>query len=119
MQSRTVLGLVSFLAAIGGGAAVALAAQPKPAVISYPAYSGNYTSSRGVGIDMIVIHDVEGTAASAAAWFQNPAAQVSAHYAVAFDGTTIYQCVDDAYTAWHCGNHDYNHRSIGIEHSGH
>src|SRR5688572_8303356 len=45
------------------------AAPTKPAVIWKPAAAGNYTKGRGHAIDMIVIHDIEGTAPGAASWF--------------------------------------------------
>src|SRR5687767_1752114 len=94
-------------------------AQAKPAVIQQPAYSGNYTNaSRGPAqIDMIIIHDVEGTAPGAASWFANPASKASAHYNVHYDGR-IWQSVQDEDVAWHAGNYSINLRSIGVEHSG-
>jgi hypothetical protein len=69
-------------------------------------------------IDMIVIHDIEGTAISAVRWFQNPQARVSSHYVV--DGVTglVYQQVKERDIAYHAGNAQINGRSVGIEHEG-
>jgi N-acetyl-anhydromuramyl-L-alanine amidase AmpD len=77
----------------------------------------NKTSGRR--IDLIVIHTMEmdekgSTAESCAAWFQNPAAGVSAHYCV--DNDTIVQCVQEDDVAWHAPG--ANHDGIGIEHAG-
>lgn len=79
----------------------------------------NYTpANRGKGdIRWIIIHDIEGTAEAAVAWFQNPAARASAHYVIAYDGT-VYQMVREKDIAWHAGNWEYNKRAIGIELAG-
>lgn len=84
-----------------------------------PASKDNYTpGNRGKGdIRWIIIHDVEGDAEAAVAWFQNPAARVSAHYVISYDGT-VYQTVRERDIAWHAGNWEYNKRSIGIELAG-
>ena len=84
-----------------------------------PAHRDNYTpANRGKGdIRWIVIHDIEGTAEAAIAWFQNPAARASAHYVIAYDGT-VYQMVREKDIAWHAGNWEYNKRAIGIELAG-
>lgn len=68
-------------------------------------------------IDMIVIHDIEGTVQSALSVFQNPKTQASAHYIVGTDGT-VFQVVRERDIAYHAGNYWYNQHSIGIEHSG-
>lgn len=44
---------------------------------------------------------------------QNPANQASAHYVIEEDN--VAQLVDEANTAWHCGNSWYNWRSISYE----
>ncbi|HEU4752785.1 MAG TPA: N-acetylmuramoyl-L-alanine amidase, partial [Armatimonadota bacterium] len=69
-------------------------------------------------IDIVVIHDIEGTAESAVKWFQNPKAQVSAHYVVGAGGRQVWQQVRERDIGWHAGNRDTNARSIGIEHDG-
>ena len=84
--------------------------------------SPNFGERRGrTAADMIVLHytGME-NAAGALSWLANPAAQVSAHYFVAEDGTVI-QMVGEAYRAWHAGvsawggDADINSASIGIE----
>lgn len=95
--------------------------------------STNYKSGRHseYPIDLIVIHVTEGDAASVVSWFNNPQADVSAHYLVRKDGRVI-QFVDEEDTAWHAGRVDHptaaivierapanpNGYAIGIEHEG-
>jgi N-acetyl-anhydromuramyl-L-alanine amidase AmpD len=80
----------------------------------YPAAPENYGSRKGAAVDLIVIHTTQGLGAvnGTLAWFQNPKAQVSAHYVVAQSGM-VYRCVGEDFNAWHCGA--YNRHSIGIE----
>jgi N-acetyl-anhydromuramyl-L-alanine amidase AmpD len=68
-------------------------------------------------VDMIVIHDIEGSASSAIKAFQDPARHGSAHYVISYAGH-VWQMVLEKDVAWHAGNWDYNTRSIGIEHEG-
>ena len=84
-----------------------------------PAYRGNYTqATRGaLIIDFIVIHIAQGSYSGTISWFQNPRANVSAHYVVGRTGR-ISQCVHNADIAWHAGNWKFNRKSIGIEHAG-
>jgi hypothetical protein len=90
-----------------------------PPALWVPAYAGNYTVGRPYPpLNTIVIHDTEGSYASAISWFQNPASQVSAHYVIRSVDGQVTQMVRDANTAWHAGNWDYNVRAIGIEHEG-
>lgn len=78
----------------------------------------NYAAGRaGSGIHQVVIHLADGTLRGTAAWFANPAAQVSAHYTVGADGQVL-QHVGEGDTAWHAGNATVNRESIGIEHEG-
>jgi hypothetical protein len=84
------------------------------------ASTANYsTASRphDYPIDMIIIHDTEGSYGSAIREFQNPATQDSAHYVVSDQGQ-VTQMVKEHDVAWHSGNWDYNTRAIGIEHEG-
>lgn len=69
-------------------------------------------------IDMVIIHDIEGSAESAVAWFQNPKAQATAHYVVSSMTGQVWQMVKEHDIAWHAGNFAINKRSIGIEHEG-
>lgn len=82
------------------------------------ASSENYTAGRGAAISRVIIHDMEGSYASAISWFQNSASQVSAHYCVRSSDGDITQMVKEGDTAWHAGNWPYNQSSIGIEHEG-
>src|SRR5207249_3178885 len=69
------------------------------------------------GVDMIVIHDIEGSYGSAIQAFQDPNRAGSAHYVVSTKGQ-VAQMVLEKDVAWHAGNWDYNTRAIGIEHEG-
>ena len=71
-------------------------------------------SPREKEISAIVLHNTSGKASGAVKWFQDPKSQVSAHYVVTRGGAVI-QCVDEKDAAWHAGNRDINHASIGIE----
>ena len=84
-----------------------------------PAYPGNYTNdNRGAPvIDYIVIHIAQGSYSATIGWFQDPRANVSAHYVVGRGGQ-VAQCVRNEDVAWHAGNWWYNKKSIGIEHAG-
>jgi hypothetical protein len=109
-------------AAVGGAAAPATtAALPDyPQATWVPADPANYSTANRAHdypVDMIVIHDTEGSYGSAIQEFQNPATQASAHYVVS-DLGQITQMVAEKDIAWHAGNWDYNTRSIGIEHEG-
>jgi len=85
------------------------------------ASSCNYANSSrptSYPISFVVIHKVQGTASSAASWFQNCAAKVSAHFTFNNSSGYCYQSVYEADVAWHAGNSYYNNRSVGIEHGG-
>ncbi|MEU5867819.1 N-acetylmuramoyl-L-alanine amidase [Nonomuraea sp. NPDC047529] len=85
------------------------------------ASSSNYTASSrpsSYAIDRVVIHVTQGSYAGTISWFQNSAAQVSAHYVVKSSNGAITQMVREKDVAWHAGNWTYNTRSIGIEHEG-
>jgi hypothetical protein len=91
--------------------------RPYPTLRWVPAYSGNYSVGRaGSSIQYVVIHTVQGSYAGAISWFQNPSANVSAHYVVRSSDGQITQMVNEANTAWHVRN--LNSKSIGIEHEG-
>ncbi|MEU7991596.1 N-acetylmuramoyl-L-alanine amidase, partial [Streptosporangium canum] len=95
------------------------------AAVDYPAAkwvaasSSNYTVSNrptSNAIDRIVIHVTQGSYAGTISWFQNPAAQVSAHYVVRSSDGDVTQMVREKDRAWHA--RDWNSRSVGIEHEG-
>lgn len=92
----------------------------KPEVVWRAAYESNYSAgSRGAKqIEGIVIHVTQGSWSSAINWFQDPRAQVSAHYVIRSNDGKIAQCVSDRNVAYHAGNLDYNKKTIGIEHEG-
>lgn len=95
----------------------------------------NFTRGRHsqYGLDLIVIHVTEGSAASVIGFFHQfrPDNPTSAHYMVQKDGEVV-QFVDEADTAYHAGRVDHptaqlvidrepanpNGYSIGIEHEG-
>ena len=79
------------------------------------AHSSNY-SNRTASIDRIIIHTTHGSYAGAISWFQNPSANVSAHYVIRSSDGAITQMVHERDKGWHVGN--WNSRSIGIEHEG-
>ncbi len=84
------------------------------------ASSSNYTVANRpsqYAINMVVIHTMQGSYAGSISWFQNPAAQASAHYCVSKTGD-ITQMVQNKDVAWHAGNWTINTHSIGIEHEG-
>lgn len=76
----------------------------------------NYGSRNGEQVELITIHTIQGSYASAISWFKNPNARVSAHYVVrSFDGqVTQMVCEDDK--AYHVRRD--NATTIGIEHEG-
>lgn len=94
-----------------------LAAQ-YPSATWVPASTSNYRAgSRGAAdIDRVVVHTTQGAYAGAISWFQDPAAQVSAHYVIRSSDGDITQMVEHKDVAWHVGN--TNDRSVGIEHEG-
>lgn len=81
-----------------------------------PAHRNNYTPLRNKP-ERIVVHVVQGSWASALNWFQNPSAQVAAHFTIASDGS-VGQSLGDLAAGYHAGNWWWNTHSIGIEHGG-
>lgn len=73
-------------------------------------------SKRSARVDLLILHDTEGSYSSAVNWFQNPASQVSAHFVIKEDGSEVTQMVDIGYKAWHAMA--FNSRSIGFEMAG-
>jgi hypothetical protein len=83
------------------------------------ANSGNFRVANrpnDYAIDRVVIHTVQGSYAGCISWFQNPSANVSAHYVIRSSDGEVTQMVRNKDVAWHVGN--TNNRSIGIEHEG-
>ncbi|MEW2498676.1 N-acetylmuramoyl-L-alanine amidase [Streptomyces nodosus] len=100
------------------GSAVAPAAQSPdyPSALWVPADPANYAVGRTAAISKVVIHVTEGSYAGSISWFQNPSAQVSAHYVVRSSDGQITQTVREKDTAWHARSG--NATGIGIEHEG-
>ena len=91
-----------------------------PQAVWRPAAFCNYTKSNretSHDIDKIVIHVAEGSYSGTISWFENCAAQGSAHYVVSKEGR-ISQCVRNEDIAWQAGWWYTNKCSIGIEHAG-
>lgn len=77
----------------------------------------DYTVGRGGhAIEFIVFHWIVGGMQALDREVDNDGRRMSPHYGI--DGTEIWQFVKEEDTAYHCGNWDYNQRSIGIEHAG-
>lgn len=69
-------------------------------------------------IDTVIVHVTQEVYANALKIFQDPAKEVSIHYLVRSNDGHVAQTVKEKDVAWHAGNSDFNHRSIGIEHEG-
>ncbi|MFD0251135.1 N-acetylmuramoyl-L-alanine amidase [Streptomyces sp. NPDC127113] len=102
-------------AGTGTGAGASASADYPPALWN-PAYSGNYTAGRNSAITTVVVHVTQGSYAGSISWFQNPSAQVSAHYVVRSSDGQITQSVREGDTAWHARS--ANPYSVGVEHEG-
>ncbi len=82
----------------------------------------NFRKVSGKNNKYLVIHYVGSTGGAEAncKYFQNEYRGASAHYFVGHKGE-VWQCVEDADEAWHCGGKTYKHpycrnsNSIGIE----
>jgi len=110
----------SALNAPAGGAAVAVGTTDYSLATWVPANLANFSYANrphDYPVQMIIIHDTEGTYNTAIQLFQDPATQASANYVVS-DAGQITQMVAEKDIAWHAGNWDYNTRAIGIEHEG-
>ncbi|SDW07703.1 N-acetylmuramoyl-L-alanine amidase [Lysobacter enzymogenes] len=80
-----------------------------------PASSSNYSTASNQ-TSAVIMHTMEGSYAGSISWFQNPSAQVSAHYLIRKSDGQITQMVREYHQAWHAKNHNYY--TIGIEHDG-
>lgn len=99
--------------------AATIAAEPEqsiPAACSTRFRAAHNSGTRPLrAVRWIVMHDTEGsTAAGAAAWFQNPASQGSAHIVV--DNTICYRTLPNSYIPW--GAQGANYRGFHIEQAG-
>ena len=78
--------------------------------------SPNFSVRGGRAVDLIVVHDCEGSYAGSINWFSQAASQVSAHLVLREDGGEVTQMVDFANKAWHAVA--FNSRSVGLEMAG-
>lgn len=97
-------------------AAVAIAPAPPLALPALKWVASPNYSIRGAKVDLIVLHDCEGSYAGAVNWFANRKSNVSAHLVLKEDGSEATQMVAFADKAWHACN--FNSRSIGVEMGG-
>lgn len=81
-----------------------------------PAHSNNYGSRDGADVKYVTIHTVQGSYASAIAWFRNARARVSAHYIIRASDGQVTQMVCEEDKAYHVRTD--NSEAIGIEHEG-
>jgi N-acetyl-anhydromuramyl-L-alanine amidase AmpD len=56
--------------------------------------SPNFSSRRGMRVDLIILHDCEGGYEGSIRWFEVSRSNVSAHYVVREDGGEVTQMVD-------------------------
>lgn len=92
-----------------------------PGAIWAPAHPENFQKAdrpQDSPIELVIVHDIEGSAQSCVSWFQNPKATASSHYVVDSVTGQVYQMVKEHDIGWHAGNRDVNYRSVGIEHGG-
>lgn len=101
----------------------ATAQYPAAEVIEFSCSNNKCNSTRnGQKAEMVIIHDTEGGWNASVATLQNDPGK-SVQYIVGTDGRVaqfVAKGVPDAenITAYHCGNRNYNERSVGIEHVG-
>ncbi len=86
------------------------------AVAFVPADSSNYTANGIVSYDYVVVHTMQGYYGGSISWFQNPSANVSAHYCMRAEDGEVTQMVRNEDRAWHVNT--INPQAIGIEHEG-
>jgi len=87
-----------------------------PSAIWVAADPSNYSSRGGTPISAITIHTIQGSYAGAISWFQNPNANVSAHYVLRSSDGQVTQMVCESNKGWHVGSE--NPYTIGLEHEG-
>ncbi|PCH93965.1 MAG: hypothetical protein COB85_06190, partial [Bacteroidetes bacterium] len=87
-----------------------------PTAIWTAADPSNYSSRSGTPVSAVTIHTVQGSYAGCISWFQNPSANVSAHYVLRSSDGQVTQMVCEVDKAWHVGSE--NPYTIGLEHEG-
>ena len=78
--------------------------------------SPNFNARGGTPVDLVVVHDCEGSFSGAVSWFGDPRSKVSSHYVLDEAGANVVQMVSPLNRAWHACN--FNSRSIGLEMAG-
>ena len=73
-------------------------------------------SARNARVDLLVLHDCEGSYQGSIAYFETRASEVSAHYVCKEDGSEVTGMVELADKAWHAC--EFNSRSVGWEMAG-
>ncbi|MDX2731761.1 MULTISPECIES: peptidoglycan-binding protein [Streptomyces] len=89
---------------------------PYPSALWVPADAHNFSVGRTATIDKVIIHVTQGSYEGSIKWFQDPEAEVSAHYVVRSSDGQITQTVRDSDTAYHAKQ--ANASALGIEHEG-
>ncbi|MFF1898288.1 N-acetylmuramoyl-L-alanine amidase [Streptomyces sp. NPDC058206] len=112
VAARPVAPVKGTLSATAGRAPIT----PYPSALWVPADSHNFTVGRTATIDKVIIHVTQGSYAGSIKWFQDPTAEVSAHYVVRSSDGQITQTVRDSDTAYHAKQ--ANASALGIEHEG-
>ncbi|MFF8916387.1 peptidoglycan-binding protein [Streptomyces sp. NPDC015032] len=97
-------------------AAVRTGSADYPSALWVPAHANNFAAGRSAEIDKVIVHVTQGSYAGSISWFQNPSAEVSAHYVVRSSDGEITQMVRDSDTAYHARSE--NASALGIEHEG-
>lgn len=88
-----------------------------PSAIYAMANTNNFQSGRnGTKVTHVTIHTAQGSYAGTISWFNNPAAQMSAHYIIRASDGQITQMVRESDMALHVQS--ANAYAIGIEHEG-
>jgi N-acetyl-anhydromuramyl-L-alanine amidase AmpD len=87
-----------------------------PSALWVPADPNNFTKGRSAPIDKVIIHVTQGSYSGSVSWFQDPTAEVSAHYVIRSSDGQITQMVRDSDTAYHARGS--NASALGIEHEG-
>lgn len=97
--------------------------EPAPEDAEYPlaidfaeAHGSNFTANGIDTFDYVVVHTMQGYYPGVINWFQNPMANVSAHFVMSSETGEVVQMVRLQDRAWHVGNS--NSVAIGIEHEG-
>lgn len=97
--------------------------EPAPGDAEYPlaidfaeAHSSNFSANGIDTFDYVVVHTMQGYYPGVINWFQNPSANVSAHFVMSSVTGEVVQMVRLQDRAWHVGNS--NSVAIGIEHEG-